>query len=94
MLAGFDGDNVVVGGDFNVDFGRDWRNNIALREFCGRTLLQPTVGHGQNAVDYSYSFNMQRFLLVDHFLVSQQLFKGSIAGIHVLHEIDNLSDHA
>ena len=55
--------------------------------------MQPTVGHGQNAVDFSYSFNMQRFLLVDHFLVSQQLFHGSIAGIHVLHEIDNLSDH-
>lgn len=93
LLSGFNGDHVVVGGDFNVDFNRAWRNTNALRAFCDRTLLQPTVDHCNNMCDYSYSFNMQRFQLLDHFLVSQQLFQDSITDILVLHDTDNLSDH-
>lgn len=93
LLSGFNGDHVVVGGDFNVDFNRAWRNTNALRAFCDRTLLQPTVDHCKNMCDYSYSFNMQRFQLLDHFLVSQQLFQDSITDILVLHDTDNLSDH-
>ena len=48
---------------------------------------------GLNEIDYSYNFNMQRFILIDHFILSEQLFTEIVSKVTVLHDIDNVSDH-
>jgi hypothetical protein len=44
-------------------------------------------------IDYSYSFNMSRYNVLDHFLLSGILYNECTDNIHVLHVADNLSDH-
>jgi hypothetical protein len=60
---------VICGGDFNVDFSREWRHSTLLNDFCIKMSLHPAFRHGCNAVDYTYNFNMQRFSTIDHFLL-------------------------
>ena len=49
--------------------------------------------HDKCQIDYSYHFNMSRFNVLDHFLLSGTLYNKSVERIHVLHDVDNLSDH-
>jgi hypothetical protein len=42
---------------------------------------------------YSYSFNMSRFNVLDHFLLSSTLYNEAVDCVSVLHDVDNLSDH-
>ena len=60
---------VVCGGDFNVDFSRDWVHTKNLHNFCKCVSLHPTVEHSTSTVDYSYNLNMIRFQIVDHFFI-------------------------
>ena len=55
--------------------------------------LQPAIMHSYSLVDYTYNFNMHRFSIIDHFLVSEALFDEAITQMYVKHEIDNRSDH-
>ena len=87
------GCHVIIGGDFNVDFGRDWAHTNLLNDFCNEHFLFPVVHHVKNEIDYSYNFGMQRFQLIDHFILSEQFFKEFVSKVNVLHDIDNLSDH-
>ena len=57
--------HIVVSGDFNVDFARNWRHTEILNDFCDRLGLSPTVRHYNNAVNYTYHFNMKLFSLLD-----------------------------
>jgi len=35
--------HVLVGGDFNVDFSRNWNNTVVLNEYCASTDLFPVI---------------------------------------------------
>lgn len=86
-------DHIVVGGDFNVDFGRDWVHTAVLRGFCDNVGLCPAIKHPFCNIDYSYNFNMSRFSVVDHFLLSGTLSELCVNSVCVVHDVDNLSDH-
>jgi len=73
VLENYDVSHVIIGGDFNVDFNRDWVNTSVLRDFCTELNLYPVVDHRSSTIDYTYHFAMQRFHCVDHFIVSQQV---------------------
>lgn len=86
--------HVIAGGDFNVDFARDRRHTVLLSDFCESTgRLNPTARHRKCSIDYTYSFNLNRFSILDHFLLSGSLYENSVNSVSVLHEIDNTSDH-
>ena len=85
--------HVIAGGDFNVDFTRDRRHTALLNDFCEALGLNPLVRHRNCNIDYSYSFNLSRFSILDHFLLSGSLYENSVSNVSVLHEIDNSSDH-
>ena len=84
---------VVCGGDFNVDFERDWVHTRLLTDFCDHNSLYPVAKHTCNNVDYTYNFNMLRFQAVDQFVISEQLFRDSVKKYDVLHDVCNISDH-
>jgi Reverse transcriptase (RNA-dependent DNA polymerase)/Endonuclease/Exonuclease/phosphatase family len=85
--------HVICGGDFNVDFSRDRLHTVILDSFCETTGLNPIIKHQKCEIDYSYNFNMSRFNILDHFLVSGNIFDYSVGCAYVLHEVDNTSDH-
>lgn len=85
--------NVIVGGDFNVDFSRLCIHSALLRSFCDNLDLHPDVDHRYSSVDYTYNFNMNRFSTLDHFLLSSVLFECMVTSIDVIHDVSNLSDH-
>jgi len=85
--------HVVVGGDFNVDLSRTWTHTAMLESFCTNLNLIVALRHEKCHIDYSYQFNMCRFNVLDHFLLSSNLYNKSIDELCVLHDADNLSDH-
>jgi exonuclease III len=85
--------HVVLGGDFNVDFCRDWTHTGLLNSFCDEIGLLPIIRHSACTVDYTYNFDMQRFSILDHFILSGTLFDDCISSASVLHNVNNLSDH-
>ena len=85
--------HVVIGGDFNVDFCRDRTHTALLNSFIHDSGLIPADRHADSHIDYTYKFNMLRFSILDHFILSGTLFEESVTGVSVLHEVDNLSDH-
>jgi len=64
-----------------------------LDSFCTHLNLNIALRHDKCNIDYFYHFNMNRFNVLDHFLLSGSLKNNSIESIHVLHDVDNLSDH-
>jgi len=85
--------HIVIGGDFNVDFSRDWVHTALLNSFCDNVGISPIVCHTLCNIDYSYNFNMSRFNVLDHFLLSGTLFDKCVESASVLHSTDNTSDH-
>ena len=45
--------HIIIGGDFNVDFSRDWTHNVLLNNFCATTGLQPIICHKAYNIDYT-----------------------------------------
>jgi len=85
--------HIVIGGDFNVDFNRNWIHTELLNSFCDNVCLSPIVRHVKCNIDYSYQFSMTRFNILDHFLLSGTLFNTCVDSASVIHDIDNTSDH-
>ena len=85
--------HVIAGGDFNVDFTRDRCHTLLLDNFCESVGLNPAVRHCNNNIDYTYHFNLDRFSIIDHFLLSGSLYENSINNVFALHNTDNTSDH-
>ena len=83
----------IPGGDFNVDFSRNWFHTELLTDFCDNLSLEPVYQHNNYHIDYSYNFNMSRFNTLDHFILSGILFENSIMSVDAIHCGDNLSDH-
>jgi exonuclease III len=85
--------HVIVGGDFNVDFTRNRLHTLMLDNFCVDMHLRPAAKHSTYSIDYTYNFDMIRFNILDHFLLSDIIFNTSVVSARVLHDIDNTSDH-
>jgi exonuclease III len=85
--------HVILGGDCNVDFSRDTVNTELLNSFCDHMGLDSVVRHSACDIDYTYNFNMERFSILDHFLLSGILFSEAVVNAYVIHDIDNTSDH-
>jgi len=64
-----------------------------LSSLCSNLSLTPAVYHVKNTVDYTYNFNMSRFGILNHFLLSGIIFDNSVISHHVMHNLDNFSDH-
>jgi len=65
----------------------------ARLSFCTNLSLTPAVHHVKNTVDNTYNFNMIRFGIFDHFVLSDIIFVKSVISHHVMHDVDNFSDH-
>lgn len=85
--------HLVLGGDFNVDFSRDRTHTALLNNFCDAVGLMPIIHHSSYSIDYTYNFNMHRFSILDHFILSGALFDECLSDVIVCHDVDNLSDH-
>ena len=85
--------HVILGGDFNVDFCRDWTHTGLLTGLCDEVGLKPTIRHAASTIDYTYNFDMKRFSILDHFILSDTLFDNCVYSASVLHEVNNLSEH-
>ena len=68
----------VVLGDFNVDFSRSRLHTGLLNDFYENADLEPTIRHNCCNIDYSYNFNMDRFSVLDHFVLSGVLFDSAL----------------
>ena len=44
-------------------------------------------------IDFTYNFNMERFSIIDHFMVPNYVFESHIKAVTTVHDVDNLSDH-
>jgi len=55
--------------------------------------LKPVAKHSKYSVDYTYNFDMIRFNILDHCLPPDIIFNTSVVSAHVLHDVDNISDH-
>ena len=44
-------------------------------------------------MDYTYNFNMNRFSILDHFILSGSWYNECISDVFVFHDIDNLTNH-
>ena len=79
--------HVIIGGDFNVDFSRPRVHTALLRGFCDDQGLHAAVEHHNSTVDYTYNFNMIRFSILDHFLLSPALFNCLMTWIYVCQSV-------
>ena len=93
IISGNPDCHVVVGGAFNVDLFRTWTHAAMLDSFCINLDLNTALRHHKCQIDYSYHFNLSRFNVLDHFLLSSTLYNKSFENIYVLHDADNLSEH-
>lgn len=64
-----------------------------LTSFCDESDLRPIIRHPACTIDYTYNFNMNRFTVLDHFILSAALYDECFISATVLHDVDNLSDH-
>ena len=62
--------HIVCGGDCNVDFSRNWQHTNIVNEFYDSNNLFPVIKHPCSIINFMYHFNMSRFKILDHFIVS------------------------
>lgn len=65
---------LIVGGDFNVDFSTDQLHTALLNSFCDNVKLNVIVRNDKGLTDYTYNFNLDRFNIPDQFLLSGNIF--------------------
>ena len=55
--------------------------------------LSVACNHPMSNVDCTYHFNMERFSIIDHFMVPNYVFASHVKVVTSVHDVDNLSDH-
>jgi hypothetical protein len=85
--------HIILCGDLNIDFSRNWVHTGLLSSFCEKLDICAIVKHCMCTIDYTYQFDFERFNVLDHFLTSSTLFDVAILSATVWHDGDNLSDH-
>jgi len=84
---------VIVGSDFNVDFTRNRLHTLMLDNFCVDMHPSPVAKHSKYSINYTYNFDMIWFNVLDHLLLSDIIFNTAVVFAHVMHGVDNISDH-
>ena len=82
--------HAVLGGDLNADFARSGGNTTLLLNVCSQDGLLPVVQHSCSNVDYTYNFAMKHFSVIDHVILSEQLFHQAVCCVRVVHDVDNV----
>ena len=71
--------HVIAGGDFNVDFSRHIDATLHyLKMSASPRVLALQLRHRNNDIDYTFHFNLDRFCILDHFLLSGSIYENSI----------------
>ena len=84
---------VIIGGDFNIDFGRSTHHSNELSYFIDREELFKCLDAPCSNIDYTFSSaGIGNTSLIDHFFATETLFK-SITHYYKIDSIDNPSDH-
>jgi hypothetical protein len=65
----------VIGGDFNVDWSRDSLHTQCLSDFINTYNLRCIAEDARFNIDHTYHFSMERFSIIDHFLLLQDNFQ-------------------
>ena len=86
LYRGYD---IIIGGDFNVDFSRMYSRNLNIvRQFINDEQLTCV---SQRCSKDEYTYQKGRFRsFIDHFLVSERL---NNCNFYISHDGDNFSDH-
>ena len=74
---------VIIGGDFNVDFARNRLHTKVLDDFCSNTNLFPVFRHHNSIVHITVVMtehitgiqHCSFFSKIDHFIVSEEFFQ-------------------
>ena len=61
---------VILGGEFYLDFSINWSHTCLLNDFCTQINLYSVIRRTCSNVDYIHHFNMNRFTVLDHFFMS------------------------
>jgi hypothetical protein len=69
---------VILGGDFNVDFSRQWRHTSIHNNFCDQVTIFAAIKHASVT---------QRFHILDHFILSGRLFDTVVAKLETIHDV-------
>ena len=95
IIAMYGAQNIVMSGDWNSNLrSQGSPQTEVLRNFVHDEGLIYCIEQLQNCIDFTYeSMSNDTRSLIDHHLVSEGL-KNSIGSYEVLHDIENLSDHA
>merc|ERR1739842_50974 len=83
--------NVIIGGDFNCDLGRNNFQSRALESFVENENLHFCINNNVSNVPYTRTLN-QSFSTIDHCIVSDNL-SSNIYRYETMFIPDNFSDH-
>ena len=64
-----------------------------MNEFYENNNLFSVIKHSCSNIDFTNHFNMSGSNILDHFIVSGNLFESAVKGLSVYHQIDNTLDH-
>ena len=78
--------HIAICGDFNVDFSRNWLHTELLSSFCDNMNVRPVCGHPKCTIDYTFNFDMSRFNILDHCLLSGVLYEKCVQTAYVDHD--------
>ena len=84
-------DNVIMGGDFNMDFSRNRSvNRQSLLSFMTQENMTCCLNSDVSTIDYTYESMTS---LIDHFIVTDNLLS-SVSKYECTHSGSNMSDHS
>ena len=92
IINTYDEHNVIMGGDFNVDFNKESINKDLLSNFCATEIFTSEFHQYPNAVNFTYESPTGNRSYIDHFLYSKEL-SNKISNVQRLLDGHNLSDH-
>jgi len=81
--------HIIWGGDFTVDFSRNWTDTKILDDYCEQVGLYPVYRHSNSTIDYTHHFNIKYFSQLDHFIVFEQLYQASVCKQFVFHDVSS-----
>lgn len=62
-------------------------------DFWEHEGVEPVLYHENCRIDFTYLFNMNRFRMLDHSLLSATAFDTADKSACAIHDVDNTSDH-
>ena len=93
LCRSYDCENIIIGGDFNIDFNRNGKCKELLCDFIsaeGLSLVEDS--DGTNPYSFRSKANKSQSL-IDHFIISDALCS-KLVKYNILHDGHNMSDHS